>query len=95
MLIVNIRKNIYKEYRINGSSQMAQWQRIHLPVQMTQETQVESLDWKNLLEEEMATHSRLPGKYHGLRSLIGYSQWGHTKSNMTEHTHVHMRAHPE
>jgi len=27
----------------------------------------------------------LPGKYHGQRSLVGYSPWGHKESN-TEHT---------
>ena len=26
----------------------------------------------------------LPGKSHGQRSLVGYSPWGHKKSNMTE-----------
>ena len=30
------------------------------------------------LEEEMATHSGfLPEKFHGQRSLTGYSPWGH------------------
>ena len=30
------------------------------------------------LEKEMATHSSiLPGKSHGLRTLVGYSPWGH------------------
>ena len=36
---------------------MAQWQRIHLPVQQTQETQVQSLGQENPLEQETATHS--------------------------------------
>ena len=27
----------------------------------------------------------LPGESHGQRSLVGYSPWGHKKSNMTEH----------
>ena len=26
----------------------------------------------------------LPGKFHGLRSLVGYSPWGHKQSNTTE-----------
>ena len=26
----------------------------------------------------------LPGKSHGLRSLVGYSPWGHKESDMTE-----------
>ena len=28
----------------------------------------------------------LPGKFHGQRSLAGYSPWGHKESDMTEHT---------
>ena len=33
----------------------------------------------------------LPGEFHGQRSLVGYSPWGHKESDMTErltHTHV-------
>ena len=26
----------------------------------------------------------LPGEYHGQRSLVGYSSWGHRKLDMTE-----------
>ena len=39
-----------------------------------QETWVQSLGWENSLEEEMATHySIFAGKFHGQRSLAGYS----------------------
>ena len=31
----------------------------------------------------------LPGKFHGLRSLIGYSLWGCKESDMTEQLHFH------
>ena len=55
------------------ASQVAWWQRICQPMQETQETQVQSLDWEDALEEETATH--LPGKSHGQRSLLGYSPW--------------------
>ena len=35
----------------------------------------------------MATHSNmLAWKFHGQRSLVGYSQWGPKESDMTEHT---------
>ena len=45
------------------ASQVAQWQRICLPMQ---ETQVRSLSWKDPLEKEMATIPVfLPGKSHG------------------------------
>ena len=41
------------------ASQVAQWQRNHLPMQETQESQVQSLGQEDLLEEEMATHSSI------------------------------------
>ena len=41
---------------------------------------IRSLDREYLLEEEMATHSRVLG----LRSLVGYSPWGHKESDMTQ-----------
>ena len=31
----------------------------------------------------------LPGKSHGRRSLVGYSPWGRTESDMTEQLHFH------
>ena len=31
----------------------------------------------------------LPGKFHGLRSLVRYSPWGHKKLDMTERLHFH------
>ena len=39
------------------ASRVAQWYRTHLPVQEMQETQVQSLDQEDPLEEGMATHS--------------------------------------
>ena len=30
-----------------------------------------------------------PGKFHGQRNLGGYSPWGQTESNMTEHAFMH------
>ena len=69
---------------------MAQWQRIHLPVQQTQETQVQSLGQENPLEQETATHSSVlawkipwaeePG------GLIGSQRVEHNRA--TEHTHT-------
>ena len=37
------------------------------------ETAVQSLHWEDPLEKEMATHSNIPGKFQGQRSLVGYS----------------------
>ena len=31
----------------------------------------------------------LPGKFHGLRTLVGYSPWGRKESDMTERLHFH------
>ena len=51
----------------------------HLPAM--QETWVRSLGQEDPLEKEMATHPTvsLPGKFHGQRSLAGYSPWGSQK----------------
>ena len=32
----------------------------------------------------------LPGKFHGQKSLVGYSPWGHKESDTTEHTHIYI-----
>ena len=34
----------------------------------------------------------LPGKFHGWRSLVGCSPWGHEESDMTERLHFHFHA---
>ena len=34
----------------------------------------------------------LPGKFHGQRSLAGYSPWGRKESDMTERAHLHTNA---
>ena len=50
-----------------------------------QETQVQSLSWEDPLEEGMVTHSSiLAGKFHGQRSLEGYSHWGRKDLDMTK-----------
>ena len=45
---------------------------------------------KRSLEEEMATHSSiLAREYHGWRSLVGYTPWGHKESDTAEQlTHL-------
>ena len=42
-----------------GASQVAQWKRIHLPMQEIKETRVQSLSQENPLEKEMATPSSI------------------------------------
>ena len=50
-----------------------------------QETRVRSLSWEVPLEKGMAIHSSiLAGEFHGQRSPVGYSLWGHKESDMTE-----------
>ena len=54
------------------------------------ETRVQSLGQEDPLENEIATHSSiLPGKSHGWRSLVGYSQWGHKELDKTEQLNFH------
>ena len=56
-----------------------------------QETRVRSLGWEDALEKEMAaTPVFLPGKSHGLRSLVGYRPWGRKDSDTTERLHFHL-----
>ena len=59
----------------------------HLPT--VRETWVRSLGWEDLLKKEMATYSSksMPGKFHGLRSLVGYSPQDCKKSDTTERLH--------
>ena len=41
---------------------------------------VQPLIREDPLEKEMATHSSiLAGKFHGQRSMAGYSPWGHKR----------------
>ena len=50
-----------------------------------QETQVQSLGWKDPLEKGMATHSSiLAWRIQWTKSLVGYSPWNHKESDTTE-----------
>ena len=54
----------------------------------TQEAWVQSLGRGDPLEKDMATHLPfLPGKFHGWRSLVGYSPWGRKDLDTTERLH--------
>ena len=54
-----------------------------------QETKVWSLGQEDPLEKERATTPvLLPGKFHGCKSLVGYSPWGCKGSDMTERLHL-------
>ena len=70
---------------------MAQWQRIYLPMQETQETQTQSLGGEDPPEKEMATRSSIlawkiplteePGGLQsmGLQSWTQLSRYAHTR----------------
>ena len=45
-----------------------------------QETRVRSLHWEDSLGKWQPTTVFLPGESHRLKSLVGYSPWGVTKS---------------
>ena len=50
-----------------------------------QETGVQSLGWEDALGKKMATHSTFSsGEFHGQRSLVSYSPWGHKELGMNE-----------
>ena len=58
-----------------------------------QETRILSLGWEDPLEEEMATHFVfLPKKFHGQRSLVGYSLCSYKESDTTQHTFLSLPA---
>ena len=51
--------------------------------------QVQSLGQEDPLEKGMTTIPVfLPGEFHGQRSLVGYSLWGHKESDTTEATEL-------
>ena len=51
-------------------------------------TKVRSLGWEGTLEKGIAIHSsipwRIPGEFHGERSLVGYNPWGRKELDTTE-----------
>ena len=72
-------------------SGVSRGKRIHLPMQETQETRVQSLGGECPLEKGMATHhSFLAWKVPWTEDPGGLSPWGHKKSDRTRcagHTH--------
>ena len=55
------------------------------------ETQVQSLDWEDLLEKAMATHSSiLAWKIPWTKEPDRYSPWGHRESDTTELLHLNL-----
>ena len=71
-------RNLHARTSFLRASWVAQWQRICLPMQETQEMQFQSLGWENPLKEEMEQLFPVffPGKFHGHRSLSDYTVHG-------------------
>ena len=69
---------------------MAQWSRIGLPVQESQETWcdpwVMKIPW---IRKPQPLPVLLPGKFHGQESLVGYTVHGITESDTTSHPPTH------
>ena len=66
------------------TSQVVQRHRNCPSVQETQKLRFDSLVGKIPWSRKwLPTPVLLPGKFHGQRSLAGYSPWGHKESNMT------------
>ena len=63
-------------------------ERIHLPMQLTQKTQFRSLGQEDPLEEKITHWVFLPEKFHGQRTLVGYTLRGLKESDRTEHVHT-------
>ena len=63
------------------------------PTSDLQNCEIINLYCFNLLKRKRQWHPTpvlLPGKSHGWRSLVGYSQWGHKESDTTEWCHFHL-----
>ena len=57
------------------------------------ETWVLSLDQEDPLEKRISSPVFLPGEFHRLRRLAGYSPWGGKESDTTEKLHFHFHKH--
>ena len=90
---LNLRLWKLRTYR--GASQVAEWYRITLPMQKTQETQVWFLGWEDSLEEEMATHSSIPAwKIAWIEEPGGLQSMGSQRvRHYWAHTHTHTQGH--
>ena len=62
----------------------------NLPVTAGDIRDIRSLGWEDALEEGMTTTPIFfPAASHGQRSLVGYSPWGRTESDMAEALNMH------
>ena len=70
------------------TSQVAQWLRIRLPMQVLRRPRFDlwigKIPWKKKWQPSAVF---LPGKPHGQRRLVGYSPWGRKELDTTESVH--------
>ena len=72
-------------FRIYGAPLVAQTERIFLQCRRPGfDLWVEKIPWRR---EWQLTPVFLPGEFHGLRSLMGYSPWGCSESGTIEQLH--------
>ena len=70
---------------LGGASQVVDWESICQCRRCRVSPWVGKVPWRRKWQP---TPVFLPGKFHGQRSLVGYSPWGHTELDMTEHARV-------
>ena len=76
---------LYHQWNI-CNNQVAQWYRIHVPMQERQGTQVWFLGWEDPLEKEMATHSSILAWWIPWTEETGELQsMGSQESDKSEH----------
>ena len=86
--------NVLIIYLLTRDSRVAQWYKICLPMQEMQETGVQFLGQKDPWRREwLPTPVFLPGKFHGQRSLVGYTVHEVTKSQTRLGTHTQLLRH--
>ena len=78
--------------REGWASLVAQWWRIHCQCKRFRISPwVGTIPWRRKWQP---TPVFLPGKFHGQRSLVGYSKWGGRESYTTESVHFTSLQHP-
>ena len=80
----------YYEYICKATSQVMQLEKNLLPMQGMQETPINP--WVGKIpwiwrRKQQPTQLFLPGKFHGVGSLMDYSPWGHKELDTTENAH--------
>ena len=90
MPVVDLHDSIFSQQHPHWASQVAQWGRIHLPIQEMPEIWVRSLGWEDPLEHKMATCSSIlawknPMQRGAWQAVVPEV----AESDVTEHTSTH------